>query len=119
MKERTIFLSYAQKDSLDIRKVLSELRSKGFIEDNDQILDTSKVMVPGSSIRGLLREAVKASSKVIVLWSREGAESEFVNYEIAMAEALGKPIVVVVPKGQKSKMPGQLTENVVLEIEGV
>jgi hypothetical protein len=58
-------------------------------------------LVPGSSIREGIREGIESASMVIVVWRREASAS--VNYETAMADALDKPIVLVVPEGEPSR----------------
>src|SRR5690349_4595831 len=100
MNESQIFISYANENKSDILKVIDALKSINIVRDGDKVVDTSHVIHPGSNIREMLREAVRASSKVIVFWNDEALNSEFVNYEVAMAEALGKPIILVVPAGQ-------------------
>ena len=68
---------------------------------------------------GMLREAIENASKFVVVWSDAAYTSEWVNYETGMAEALGKPILVVVPKGETSRVPGNLKETQVIEIEEI
>lgn len=112
-----IFLSYAIDDKSRIRKVIHELKSKGLVEADDTIIDSSEIFVPGSSLRGVLRQAIEAASKVVVVWSKAGAGSDWVNYEAGMADALGKPILVVVSKGEGRRLPDSLAANQVIELE--
>jgi TIR domain len=138
----TVFLSYASGDKPSIRKLIAQLKAKGIIEPQDEVLDTlSAITVPGSSLRGALsealehmtkaevarhlgegwrgqiREAIENSSKFVVVWSDAAGTSDWVNYETGMAEALGKPILVVIPKGGTSRLPWNLKENQVVEVE--
>src|SRR5712691_5542650 len=96
----SVFISYAMDDKPRIKKVIEELKTGQIIEEGDKIVDTSDIFVPGSSLRTQVRKAIEAASKVVVVWSGAGAESDWVNYETGMAEALAKPILVVVPKGE-------------------
>src|SRR5712691_850878 len=104
----SVFISYAMHDKSRIKKVIGELKSRGIVEESDQITHASDVFVPGSSMRGQVRKAIEAASKVVVVWSGAGAESDWVNYEAGMAEALGKPVFVAVPKGEASRIPREL-----------
>jgi hypothetical protein len=115
----SVFISYAQDDKSRIRKVIGELRSRGIVKEGDEITYAPEIFVPGSSIRGQVRKAIEASSKVVLVWSGAGAESDWVNYEAGMAEALGKPIVVVIPKGGMPRIPSNLDGIEILELENV
>jgi hypothetical protein len=111
-----VFISYASDDKSRIRDVVKELKSNGIVEAHDKITDTSEI-IPGSSVRGQVRKAIEAASKFVVIWSVAGGKSDWVNYEIGMAEALGKPILVVVPKGEISRLPSSLKHNQIIELE--
>jgi len=139
----TVFLSYAFDDKRKVRKVIAQLKARGILSPNDKVVDTSAVVVPGSSMRGQLREAfermtkaeaarylgeslrgqireaIENASKFIVVWSDAANTSDWVNYETGMAEALGKPILVVVAKGETSRVPVNLKETQVVEIEEI
>jgi len=73
-------------------------------------VDLASVAGPGANFREKLRNAIQSTSKVIVFWSREGAQSPSVNYEIGMAEALGKPIIVARQKGKSPPLPAELSQ---------
>ncbi len=115
----SVFISYATDDKPRIRKVIDELKSRKMIEEDDKIIETSDVFVPGSSVRAQVREAIEAASKVVVLWSGAGAEADWVNYETGMAEALGKPILFVVTKGEVSRVPRDLADSQIIELENI
>ena len=115
MPKAQIFISYAMGDRPRIEKVIAELKVRGVVREGDKIMEPTKEFVPGSSIRGELRKAIQAASKVVV-WSGAGAESQWVNYETGMAAALGKPIIVVVPKGVASRIPANLADIQVIEL---
>ncbi len=106
-------------DKPHISKVIRELKTKRIIEENDKIVDTSDIFVPGSSVRTQVRKAIEAASKVVVVWTGAGAEADWVNYETGMAEALGKPILVVIPKGGASKLPRTLENSQIIELDNV
>ena len=114
-----VFISYAVDDKSRISKVIGELKSKEVVEDDDQIVHAPDVFVPGSSPRGLVRKAMEAASKVVIVWSGTGAGSTWVNYETGMAEALGKPIFLAIPKGEKSRLPQELKDIQIIELENI
>lgn len=112
-----IFISYSLKDKHLIPKVEKELKRKGITSEANKFIDTQSVFIPGSNIRDALREAIKQANKVVLLWTEQSANSQWVNYEAGMAEALDKQIVIVVPKGSSSKIPSNLSELQILEID--
>jgi hypothetical protein len=115
-----VFLSYASDDRPRIRDIVNELKSKGIVEAHDKITDTSEIFISGSSVRGQVRKAIEAASKFVVVWSDAGGKSDWVNYEIGMAEALGKTILVIVPKGKISRLPpSNLEHSQIIELEDV
>jgi len=114
----SVFLSYAFGDKAKIQKVLDKLNARGILSSDDVWLDNSAI-VAGSDWRGQIREAIENASKFVVIWSDAADTSDWVNYETGMAEALGKPILVVVPKGETARIPGNLKETQVIELEEV
>jgi hypothetical protein len=118
MTQHTVFISHAANDKSRIKKVIGELRSKGIVQSDDEIVDHSNIL-PGADWRNEVHKAIEGASKVVVVWPAGSAESPRAYYESAMAEALDKPIIVVVAKGQRSLVPDQLNENTVLELDSV
>ena len=115
----SVFISYAMDDKPRISKIIGELKTKHIIEENDKIVDNSDVFVAGSSVRMQVRKAIEAASKVVIVWSGAGADADWVNYETGMAEALGKPILVVVPKNGVSRLPRTLENSQIIELDNV
>jgi hypothetical protein len=121
-KSRTlnsVFISYADRDKSRVRKVIGELKLRGVLSERDKVIDAKGLLVPGSNARDQVQKAIEDASKVIVIWSGAGAESAWVNYEAGMAEALGKPIFVVLGKGERSGLPIDLSDTQVIELEDV
>jgi hypothetical protein len=115
--QESVFISYASSDKSRINSVIEELKSKGVIAEDDKIVYTTDVFSSESGIREKVRKAIAAASKVVVVWSEEGADSEWVNYETGMAEALEKPIFMVVRKGEISRLPSNLDDVQIFESE--
>ena len=114
-----VFLSYASRDAKKLQKVLDQLISRGILSSQDKVIDTSAIAVPGSSMRGQVREAIENASKFVVVLNDTALTSEWVNYETGMADALGKPILVFVPKGETSRVPRNLKETEIIEMEEI
>jgi hypothetical protein len=115
----SVFVSYALDDRSRIPKVLDQLKARGVLSPREKVVDTSTIVVAGSTWRGQIRKAIENASKFVVIWSDAADTSDWVNYETGMAEALGKPILVVVPKGEISRVPGNLKETQIIEIEEI
>jgi len=112
-----VFVSYASQDRGRVQKVLKALRSRGLFDDPSTVtIDASSVMIPGSSIRGALRKAIESANNVIVLWTPQAARSEWVNYELGMATAFGKPITLVMPDEAAPDVPPNLGDMQVVKL---
>jgi hypothetical protein len=111
-----VFISATGRDLSRERKRVKELLAKQFAGRDVEIFDASN-LATSVNIRRAIRKAIEDAAQFVIIWNGRAAESAFVNYEIGMAEALGKPIVVVVPKGDRSSIPDYLAENTVLELE--
>ncbi len=112
-----VFVSYASQDRRRVQKVLKALRSRGLFDDPSTVtIDASSVMIPGSSIRGALRKAIESANNVIVLWTPQAARSEWVNYELGMATAFGKPITLVMPDEGAPDVPPNLGDMQVVKL---
>jgi hypothetical protein len=113
----SVFLSYAANDKSRVPKVVGELKLRGVLGERDKVIDSTSLFVSGFSVRDQVQKAIEGASKVIVIWSGHGAKSEWVNYETGMADALGKPIFVVIQKGERANLPMHLTDTQVIELE--
>src|SRR5687768_9384885 len=49
----------------------------------------------GTELQGDLRKRIEGSSQVVVVWSKHAAASGWVQYELGLADALDKPISVL------------------------
>jgi hypothetical protein len=115
----SVFLSYAFRDKPRIKKVIKELKAMGAVKEDDEIIDSAEMFEPGTSVRAQVREAIDAASKVVIVWSGSAAGSGWVNYETGMAEALGKSILIAVPKGEAMRLPSNLEGIRVVELETI
>jgi hypothetical protein len=91
-----IFVSYAHQDKNLVGGVEKALRRHGFLQDNDVvILDPRQNLQAGVNVREAIKDQMAEASKVVVITSNHSRNSQWVNYEVGMADALGKPIVVM------------------------
>jgi hypothetical protein len=109
----SVFVSFASRDSERVSDTLAELRERGLVTGTDVVTD--QVFVPGSSLRGTLRKAIQDASSIVVLWTEAAAQSANVNYEIGMADALGKPIMIVDLDGRR-RVPADLGNVQVVDL---
>jgi hypothetical protein len=91
-----IFLSYALQDRAFVRTALKALQHKGLIATSEMQVQPAQAATPkGASMRQELKRQIGEAGKVVVFWTEAGARSQWVNYETGMADALGKPMIVV------------------------
>lgn len=117
MKDK-VFFSYSVKDSDQIENLKAALMEQGIISNVElPSYEDQYPMIPGISVRGAIRDAVASANTVVVFWTKNSATSEFVNYEIGMADALNKDLLVVMPKGESIALPSNLSDIQVLKID--
>ncbi|HJU20842.1 MAG TPA: toll/interleukin-1 receptor domain-containing protein [Stellaceae bacterium] len=115
--QASIFISYASGDKPRINSVIEKLKAKDIIAEDDTIIYAEELFASGSNFREKIRKAIADASKVVVVWSKAGACSGWVGYETGMAAALEKPILMVIPKGEESRLPKDLGDVQTCELE--
>lgn len=114
---RNVFVSYAARDGrARVQRVLDQLRERQVLRGDDLLVVDHGHVAAGEEWRRSTRAAIDAADAVVVLWSDAAAESKWVNYEMAMADALGKHLVVVAPPGQRGRVPLQADSLEVFEL---
>lgn len=88
-----VFVSHASADGARVEDTVALLRDRGLVSGTEIVTD--QVLATGVSIRDTVRKAIEDASSIVVLWTDAAAQSANVNYELGMADALGKPIVLV------------------------
>jgi hypothetical protein len=86
-----LFISYARQDTDSARSLVKALREKNIVGwlDNADIAS-------GEAVSSAVRDALKRSSVVIVLLSKNALQSQWVQFEIGAAEALEKKIIPII-----------------------
>ena len=115
---RNVFVSYASRDRDSVQKMLEQLRRRRVLDADDNVFVDQESFAVGDSFRDATRAAIGASDTVLVLWSHAAADSKWVNYELAMADALGKQVLVAVPRGMRAQLPLELSATQVVELSG-
>ncbi len=91
-----VFISYAHEDKTDFKEIIPKLRDHGIFESDDYIIiDPQESISPGEDLRESIKNKIKLANKVVIFNTNKSESSQWVNYEAGMADALGKPIVVV------------------------
>jgi TolB-like protein/Flp pilus assembly protein TadD len=85
-----IFISYARSSSLDAEKISGALRAKGYAVWHD------KEIPPHRSYAEVIAEQLEAARAVVVIWSPDAIQSQWVCSEANRARESGKLIQVIV-----------------------
>jgi hypothetical protein len=101
-----------------VEHVLKYLRSRHFLSTSDNVFYDLYDFAAGEDFREATREAIDGADTVFVIWSSAAAASKWVNYELGMADALGKDLVVVVPHRQPGQIPANLQDAKIVELPG-
>jgi nucleoside 2-deoxyribosyltransferase len=99
-----VFLSYTRRDANLAAAIARELRKHGV----EALVDES--IAPGDDFRRTIKSAVrKADGFVLVVTSPDAAASSWTSYELGMAEALGKPILLLLSQNHSAaQLPSDL-----------
>jgi len=109
----SVFVSHAARDGARVAGTLSLLRDRGLVSGTDIVTDQG--LEPGLSMRDTVRKAIEDAASIVVLWNDAAARSANVNYELGMADALGKPILIVNLDGPHS-IPDELSNVRVVDL---
>jgi hypothetical protein len=117
-KPSNVFISYARVDAPRLRGILKRLIASGLISERDQILKEEDLPAKHGAVREEVKRRIQSASKVIVVWGTASASSQWVNYEIGLADALGKPIIAVLPTSDAIALPASLQNVRVVKVAG-
>lgn len=96
-----IFVSYSHGDRKYLDGLEKVLKEHGVVEgDEISIIDPfSQSFSAGEDIREVIKKQIQSASKVVVIYTSNTESSQWVNYEVGMADALDKPVIVVGARG--------------------
>jgi hypothetical protein len=116
-KPQKVYVSYARSDALRVESILAKLAALGLVGTSDDVISDKDLEPKHGVLRDGVRRLVQSASKVVVVWSKASAESQWVNYEIGLADAFGKSIIPVVRRDELSSLPLLLKGLQVVVIE--
>lgn len=109
-KPQKVYVSYAKGDAGRIDGVLARLAQLGLMEPADEVMSDKDTDPKHGSLRDGVRRQIQSASKVVVVWTATSAASQWVNYELGLADAFGKTIIPVVRRGELGSLPSLLQE---------
>jgi TIR domain/Carboxypeptidase regulatory-like domain len=83
-----VFISYSRQDSEAVEPLVAALRGRGY----RVFFDKASIQV-GEQWKARLGKAVQGARVCILCWSEHARGSEFVSFEYARAEGLGRPVL--------------------------
>jgi hypothetical protein len=115
---KKVFLSYAWDDHGKVSAVSEKLRQQQKRGDPDiTLLDIDLKFEPlRQDVRETIKQTIEESDEVVVLWTVASSSSSYVFYELGMAEALNKPITVVLPGESTPELPANLRGKQVVDL---
>lgn len=96
-----VFLSYAINDSAFaelVKAKIKELLPQHNVE-TVEVFDVRSDLAIGADIRQSIKAAIEAANTVVVISSESSDLSPSVNYEVGLADALGKELLIVQKEG--------------------
>ena len=117
MKQK-VFISYAWQDRGRVEEVLKKLKETHVakLDPSQDIVDPIPLIKPGQDLRVEIQKQMQPASVVVVLWTKQAAASDLVQYEVGMADALGKPVVFVTDESAP-QLPIQIGDSEVVTLE--
>jgi len=115
-RSTNVFVSYARADASRLDVILKSLIAKGVITEEDRILKETDLPAKHRALRKEVRRQIQSASKLIVIWGTASANSQWVNYEIGLADALGKPIIAVISTNDAVVLPANLQNVQVVKV---
>lgn len=114
MSKASVFLSYSARDKDVARQVESELERLGF-----RAFNPMRDLKVGEDWRKGIQAAIKHSDALVLLVaSPESAASSWMAYEAGMAEALGKPVMFLLPsKYPITELPAEFVAGPIVEFD--
>lgn len=89
-----VFISHTHADGPAAARLVESLRA-ALGAESDVVLDALSMDAGGDVLGSRIREAIRSSSTVVVLDSDASRGSSWVRYEMSLAQALEKPVVLV------------------------
>lgn len=115
-----VFISHVLQDREIVEKVKHALAAEGHVPADTVFSDAQEFLSPGEDIRRRLGSKIRAADVVVLVMSKHAAESQWLNYEVGLADAFGKKIFVVGGKDtEKSTWLAKLADYQKIELESL
>ena len=111
---KNVFVSYALSDKARVRSILTQLQKQAPSRLN--IANVQSQVSTKLDLRNTIQNQIAKSDEVFVLWTKDGAASSFVNYEAATADAMDKPITVILTDRTAPELPEALQGASILRL---
>ena len=92
-----VFLSYTYQDH-ELAELFKSRIAELLPQENKEtvdVFDARTDLVVGMDIRRSIKVAIEAASTIVIISSESADASPWVNYEIGLADAMGKDLVIV------------------------
>jgi hypothetical protein len=115
---KKVFISYAWNDQHLAQNTIRQLCKKGWLSNDDLTnIDSPEESNKGDYIRNQIKERIQKSDIVILVWSKQAAKSPWVQYEVGMAQALDRPILIAWADDSAPELPTEIEENQVVRLD--
>ena len=108
-----VFISFAMKDKNIADSFVNEIKHTGA-----EIIGAESI-VEAADIQGRVTDAMRKSDEVVVIVTKDSANSAWVNYEVGAATALGKKITPILVRVEPSDLPPVLRSVEGVKLENV
>jgi nucleoside 2-deoxyribosyltransferase len=114
MSKRSVFISYSSSDTEMAARVQSALENLGL-----KVVNPARELWAGADWRNQLQSAIKRSDAMIALASApQSLSSSWTSYEVGMAEALGKRVILLLPdKYPVTELPADFASTQVVDFD--
>ena len=93
-----VFISHTLQDIQLAEKAKSQLIQRKVLPIDTEFIAPGDIS-SGTNVRAHLRNEIATADKVVLVATDNSESSQLVNYELGMADALGKPIIVIARTG--------------------
>ncbi len=114
MTRPTVFISYSRRDAELGQRFAIALKRLGL-----KALDPERELRPGEDWRHSVQSAIKQSDVVVTLVSTPASlQSSWTSYEVGVAEALGKRVLLLLPnKYSVTQLPADFASMQIVEFD--
>lgn len=93
-----VFISHSSQDMSLVEKAKSKLIQEHILPADSEFSALHDIAI-GDDVRAALKGQIAHADQVVLIMSENAEASQWVTYELGMADALNKPIIVIGRKG--------------------